>query len=99
MKPEEFKAKLNEAMQNLSDQAKVTEIFTELTTDYDTVHVETTTAKETATKLTADNESLRKVNMDMFLKVGANVKEAEQQKEEDTTPKFEDLFNEKGELK
>lgn len=57
-------------------------------------------------QLTADNETLRAANMNLFLKVGANKSEAERIK--DTTGinqepaekrKFEDLFDEKGGIK
>lgn len=98
MKPEDFKAKTDEILQNLSDQAKVSTILAELKEDYDAVSVETTTAKTTAQKLTDDNEKLRQANMSLFLKVG-ETKPQEQKKPEDTTPKFGDLFDEKGNLK
>jgi regulator of replication initiation timing len=100
MKPEEFTAKVQEVLQNLTDQAKVSTILAELTEDYNSVAVETTTAKTTAEKLTADNEKLRQANMNLFLKVGENKKPDDTNKKpEDTTPKFEDLFDEKGNLK
>jgi hypothetical protein len=98
-KPEEFKAKTAEIMQNLTDQAKVSTILAELAEDKDETVVEFTTAKTTADKLTADNEKLRQANMQLFLKVG-EVKPIDDKKPpEDKTPKFEDLFDDKGNLK
>jgi hypothetical protein len=100
MKPEEFTAKVNEVLQNLADQAKVSTILAELTDDYNNVAVETATAKTTAEKLTADNEKLRQANMSLFLKVGEQKTNTEEKKQnEDTTPKFENLFDENGNLK
>jgi regulator of replication initiation timing len=99
VKPADFNARLQDAMKNLGDQAKVSTIFAELTEDYNTVSAETETAKATAEKLTADNEKLRQANMNLFLKVGETKKEEQQQEQKDTKPKFDDLFNEKGELK
>ena len=51
--------------------------------------------------LTTANENLRKANMDLFVQVGTHKKPEDQQ---DTDPepvrrKFEDLFNDKGEIK
>jgi hypothetical protein len=99
LKPEEFTAKLKEIMENLGDQAQVSTICAELTEDYNNVAVETATAKTTAEKLTADNEKLRQANMNLFLKVGETKPPEAQKPPEDTTPKFEDLFDDTGNLK
>lgn len=99
MKPEEFKAKTAEILQNLNDQAKVSTILAELTTDYDGVTVDITTAKSTAEKLTADNEKLRQANLDLFLKVGTTKPADDKKPDEDKTPKYEDLFDKDGNLK
>ena len=51
--------------------------------------------------LTTANENLRKANMDLFVQVGTN-KKPEDQIDPDPEPekrKFEDLFNDKGEIK
>lgn len=99
LKPEEFKAKTAEILQNLNDQAKVSEILSQLQTDYDATIVDVTNAKTSAEKLTADNEKLRQANLSLFLKVGEQ-KSADQTKPPvDNTPKFEDLFDEQGNLK
>ncbi len=99
MKPEEFKAKTAEILANLTDQAKVSTILAELTEDYDTETVVKTTATTTAEKLTADNEKLRAANMSLFLKVGEQKPAEDKKKPEDTTPKYEDLFDADGNLK
>jgi transcription-repair coupling factor (superfamily II helicase) len=99
LKPEEFKAKTAEILSNLSDQAKVSTLLAELTEHNDDAVVEVTTSKSTAEKLTADNEKLRQANMSLFLKVGESKPADETKPNEDTTPKFEDLFDKDGNLK
>lgn len=55
------------------------------------------------TQLTQDNENLRSANMKLFLRVGAEKGEPHKddpgKKEPDKKMSFNDLFNEKGELK
>lgn len=99
MKPEEFNAKTQEILSNLTDQAKVSTVLSELIEDYNTVTAETEIARTTAEKLTADNEKLRQANMNLFLKVGETKKEEETKQDEDNKPTFEDLFDENGNLK
>jgi len=99
LKPEEFKAKTAEILQNLSDQAKVSTLLAELTEHNDDAVGEVTTSKTTAEKLTSDNEKLRQANMSLFLKVGEQKTDPQQTKQEDTTPKFENLFDDQGNLK
>lgn len=99
MKPEEFNAKTQEILSNLTDQAKVSTVLSELIEDYNTVTAEMETARATAEKLTADNEKLRQANMNLFLKVGETKKEEETKQDEDNKPTFEDLFDENGNLK
>lgn len=99
LKPEEYKSKTAEILSNLGDQAKVSAILAELVEHNDDAVVEVTKATETATKLTADNENLRNTNMELFLKVGASPKPEDKPTPTDNTPKFEDLFDDKGNLK
>jgi hypothetical protein len=100
LKPEEFKAKTMEILSNLTDQAKVSTLLAELTEHNDDAVVEVTTAKTTSEKLTADNEKLRAANMSLFLKVGEQKPtDTIQTKPQDTRPKYEDLFDDKGNLK
>jgi hypothetical protein len=101
LKPEEFKAKTAEILQNLGDQGKVSTLLTELSEHNDAATVELTTAATTATKLTADNEKLRAANMELFLKIPStnNPNSNTEHKDEDKKPDFKDLFNEDGTLK
>jgi hypothetical protein len=100
MKPEEFQAKTAEILANLGDQAKVSTILAELKEDYDKESAEKTTVKNTAEKLTADNEKLRQANMSLFLKVGDQKPTENQTKPPvDETLKFSDCFDEHGNLK
>lgn len=99
MKPEEFKAKADEILSNLTDQAKVSTLLAELTEDYNTETVIKSTATTTAEKLTADNEKLREANMKLFLSVGEKAQADVIKKDEPTTPTFDALFDDKGNLK
>lgn len=99
LKPEEFKAKTAEILNSLTDQAKVSTILAELTEHNDEIVVDVTNTTATAEKLTADNEKLRQANLDLFLKVGKETPEDKKNTETDETPKFEDLFDENGNLK
>ena len=83
-------------------QADASEILTNLTEDYEETLTSLETANDNVSTLTTNNEKLRKVNADLFLKVGTPVKNPtekhEEFKEEKPLP-FTDLFDEKGELK
>lgn len=104
MTREEHKNIVNQllGMATPENQATASELLTRLTDDYE----ETLTAHETASAsvatLTANNETLRKVNADLFLRVGVGKPQdpaQEPHKEEpETELTFEKLFNEKGEL-
>lgn len=74
----------------------------EAESDYD--RIDTLTAQNET--LSNDNETLRSANMKLFLRVGSSKDEGERSKDEtgiDDKPKdkrkFDDLFNEKGEIK
>lgn len=101
MTPEEFKAKTDEILSNHTDQAKVSTLLAELVEDYNNETTVKNTAQATAEKLTADNEKLRAANMTLFLRVGETKPEPDTTKgnSEDEKPKYEDLFDENGELK
>lgn len=86
------------------NQASISEILTRLSEDYEQVLNESETASNRVTELTANNEKLRSVNADLFLKVGTTDKktvhtetETEENQGEELT--FDNLFNDKGELK
>lgn len=109
MTREEHKNIVNQilAMATPENQASMSGLLTQLTDDYE----ETLTSNETLTTtnatLTANNEQLRKVNTDLFLKVGHSSTNKNDPKNnpsnggESEIPemKFEDLFDEKGGLK
>lgn len=80
--------------------------LTELTDSVSVIFDSNVELTEKNKKFEEDNEKLRSANMQLFLKVGANKTEKEIQEdqvgktEEDKEPrKFEDLFDDKGNLK
>ena len=99
----EFNAAVKSILDNLSDQAAASESLTKLYDAFSEVSANNEQLNSTNTQLETDNENLRKANLRLFSRLGEqNVsdKEKEEDKEEETKPmKFEDLFNEKGELK
>ena len=111
MTREEHKAIIQQMLSFVSadNQANASQLLTQLSDDYE----ETLTANETLTttnaELTTKNERLREVNSELFMKVGTTKKENQNppnnqdnggqgSNNEDPELKFEDLFNEKGEL-
>lgn len=50
-------------------------------------------------KLGEDNKKLQEYNMQLFLRVGGQEKKPEEQKPPEDNLKYDDLFNEKGDLK
>lgn len=80
--------------------------LTELTDSVSTIFDSNVDLTEKNKKFEEDNEKLRSANMQLFLKVGANKTEKEIQQDqtgssdEDKEPrKFEDLFDDKGNIK
>ena len=106
MTRDEFNAQIA-AIGTCEDDAQRRQLLTDLSAavgqDYDRID-ELTSANET---LTVDNESLRGYNMKLFLQVSDQKSAAEQKKSktgiddesEKLDLKYEDLFDEKGELK
>jgi hypothetical protein len=105
MTQEEHTQLIQEIGANLTDQTKVTNLLTRLSTDY----IETL---ENATKLTTDNETLssavkkaKEDNMELFLQVGSSKKQIEEEatkpetKPEENKLSYDDLFDENGNLK
>ena len=86
------------------NQATASELLTQLSDDYEATLTTLETAQTNIESLTTNNENLRRVNADLFLRVGETIK-----KPTPTEPKpvdsqenqltFDALFNEKGELK
>jgi len=100
LKPEDFSAKAQEIINNLSDQAKVSEILAELTQE----HIKTVQEVEENNKLVSqtqeENKRLREANLKLFLMVGEPKKEEEQQQQkEEQKITIEDLLDGKGRLK
>lgn len=93
------------ALANPENQGEVSELLTQLTNDYDETLEQLATANDSVETLTARNEKLRAVNADLFLQVGTTNKPSgdegtiKDDEGEETLLSYEDLFNEKGELK
>ena len=103
MTRDEHRAVINTIMGMIAPehQADASAALTSLTDDYATMLTEQEGAQTQVKTLTANNEKLRAVNAELFLKVGTTEKKEEKQEEkkEDEKPlPFTDLFNEKGEL-
>ena len=80
--------------------------LTELSDDVSVIFDEKETLTEENKKYLDDNEKLRSANMQLFLRVGTDKTEKEikednlgKLEEEKQTRKFEDLFDDKGNLK
>ena len=67
---DEFQKSLNDIRSNLDDTAKVTELLESISADYSEMTKENNTLCTNNEKLIKDNDNLRAVNMDLFLKVG-----------------------------
>lgn len=99
---------LDEMLQKLTDigtaedDATRRAMLTEVTDEVKTVFGTVTTLTEKNTALDADNKKLQEYNMDLYLKVQGQKKKSDPiEKEEDPNEglTYENLFNEKGELK
>lgn len=86
MKPEEFKARMTEILANLTDQGKVSGILADLTVDYDNTISSQETATAKAKQLEADNESLRKSNMKLFVQLGAVPEHSPEPEDKESKP-------------
>lgn len=87
---------------DIERRTKLSNLTDEVTDLYDMK----VTLENEKTKFEEDNEKLRQANMELFLKVGSTKTPEEIQKdttgvdtEEKKTRKFEDLFDDKGNLK
>lgn len=84
------------------DDVQRRDMLNDLQNNVSSIFDENTSLTERNTSLTTDNETLRSANMKLFLQVGSdepntpNGSEVDKAKEK---RKFEDLFNEKGEIK
>lgn len=84
-----------------TDDGKIADLLAELSDGYGELKATYDDISLKNEKLTHDNESLRDTNMRLFLRVGQSSPGGELDVSEEKTSKlkFEDLFNEKGELK
>lgn len=84
-------------------QATASEILTELTVESERLYTEIAAVNTSISELAAANEKLREANTNLFLQVGTTKAKEEETTEEETTeeetPTFDDLFDEKGDLK
>lgn len=105
MDKEEFLNKIKE-IGTCEDEAERRTMLAELNDKVGAVFDENANLTETNKSVIDDNEKLRSANQKLFLMVGAD--KSDQQRVEDQTGlkeetkeprKFENLFNEKGELK
>lgn len=99
MTREEMLAKLSE-IGTCADDAQRRAMITEVTDGVNGIFDSNDTLTQANTKYEADNKKLQEYNMQLFLKVGGQTKKPD----EDTKPpeeplKYENLFNEKGDLK
>lgn len=99
MTREEFNSLIQEIGQS-EDVVDIREKLSVLNETYSPMFDNIDDLTQRNTQLTDDNEKLREANMKLFLRVGTktepDVPEDDKQKEK---LKFEDLFNEKGEIK
>lgn len=104
MKREEHTEKImqiKEKIHEMDADGTITSLLSELSDDYVALSTMMDETKLKNEKLTHDNESLRDTNMRLFLKVEGTDKQASEPEGEnsDEPKKYENLFNENGELK
>ena len=84
----------------IEDGAERRAILTEVSEAVKGLYDTNQTLKTEKEKLDADNKRLQEYNMQLFLKVGGQTKQEPEPSEPQTEDlKYEDLFNEKGEIK
>lgn len=83
-----------------ADDAERRSLLTLISEDINAVYDANETLTAANTKFEADNKKLQEYNMQMFLKLGNQTKQPVQEKtEQKEVLKYEELFNDKGELK
>jgi regulator of replication initiation timing len=99
---------INDILGNLNDQGKVSEILQDFRTDYTGTLTEHANLSTSVEELTRNNESLKNVNNKIMLQLGdvssivgkeKEQKEEQEKEEQENELTYENLFNEKGELK
>lgn len=82
------------------DAAQRRQMITEVTDEVKGVYDSNETLTTANTKYEADNKKLQEYNMQLFLKVGGQQKQKEPEEKKPTEElKYENLFDEKGEIK
>ena len=82
------------------DAAQRRALLTQVTDAVNGVYDTNDTLTASNAKFDEDNKKLQEYNMQLFLRVGGQKKQTEPEEEKKTEPlKYENLFNEKGELK
>lgn len=102
MERDVYKNLMNTLRISLSDEGKISEIITDLSTDYEVEQTAKEAALAEAVRLKSENESLRNANMSLLVKFGvtSDKTKAEAETDEDSvTDPFEKLFDENGNLK
>jgi len=100
---DEFKKKVQD-IGKLEDVAEIRAGLAEISTNVSEVFDQAAEAQLNYEKISEDNEKLRAANMKLFTSLGVDKKPDEEKDPTEPEPepekrKFEDLFNEKGELK
>ena len=105
MTREEHKGIVNQLLQMVTpeQQAAARGLLVQLADDYGGTLDTLEQANANVATLTENNEALRKVNADLFMRVGQTIPDAKKENEnndqqDDDQLTFEALFNEKGEL-
>ena len=101
MEISEHKKLLAKILENSKDPAVVSDLVTQLAEDNTKLVGDLSSTSNNLEKMQADNEQLRAANMKLFLKVGEPEQTDDTIKngKQDNTPKYEDLFDESGNLK
>lgn len=96
---EAHSALVSQILENIADQATVSTLLSQLSDDYvNTISALTSSQQETE-NLKQEVSNLKESNMQLFLKVTQPATQDEDEEDNDEELKFEDLFNENGELK
>lgn len=80
------------------DVAERRNMITQITDGVNGVFDQNDTLTASENKLKEDNEKLQEYNMKLFLRVGGQTKTPEPEEKSGEPLKYEDLFNEKGDL-
>lgn len=97
---EEHSALVSQILENIADQATVSTLLSQLSDDYVNTISALTSSQQEMENLKQEVSNLKESNMQLFLKVTQPVTQEDNNEEDnDEELKFEDLFNENGELK